>query len=142
MDATARGVDEFEGAAIRKYLIAAGQTPAETWAPFVTRWSRLRLPNGQVARSAWKEKRKPIQHLRCARNIKMVCGGRTRFAEVHFYMMFKLGEVRKPLAVVSVYGEHHQQLYDDSSKTYVSMQHSGTTDVRVIDIDCIRMDRR
>lgn len=60
--------------------------------------------------------------------------GRIRFAEVHFYLMFKVGEVRKPLAVVSLYGEHHQQLYEDSSKTYVTMQHLGNSGVRVIDV--------
>ncbi|KAJ7789224.1 hypothetical protein B0H14DRAFT_2627433 [Mycena olivaceomarginata] len=87
-DNAARDVDEFEGAAIRQYLIQ--------------------------------------------------CDGRTRFAEVHFYMNFKVREEHKPLAVVSLYGEHHQQLYEDSSKPYVTMQHLGDSDVRVIDIKSIQ----
>lgn len=37
--------------------------------PRVTRWSRLRLPNGQIARSAWKESLKAIEHVRIARQV-------------------------------------------------------------------------
>jgi hypothetical protein len=70
-DNASREVDEFEGAAIRAYLVSAGHPPSALWKPVVTRWSRVRLPNGQVARSAWKEKLKPIEKLRCARNIKV-----------------------------------------------------------------------
>ena len=39
------------------------------WQVMVKRWARLRLPNGQVARSAWKEKLKPLEKVRMARNI-------------------------------------------------------------------------
>jgi hypothetical protein len=41
------------------------------WSPSIYRWARLRLPNGQVARSAWKEKLKPLEKVRMARNIKV-----------------------------------------------------------------------
>ncbi|KAJ7852268.1 hypothetical protein B0H13DRAFT_2359585 [Mycena leptocephala] len=34
--------------------------------------------------------------------------------------------------------EHHEQLYRDSSKIYVTMQHLGNQGVRVIDITSIR----
>ena len=43
----------------------------EGWSPGVARWARLRLPNGQVARSAWKEKLKPVEKVRMARNVKV-----------------------------------------------------------------------
>ncbi|KAJ6564265.1 hypothetical protein B0H19DRAFT_1067845 [Mycena capillaripes] len=36
----------------------------------VVRWARLKLPNGQIARSAWKEKRRPLDKVRMARNVK------------------------------------------------------------------------
>ncbi|KAJ7705824.1 hypothetical protein B0H16DRAFT_1346030 [Mycena metata] len=137
-DGASRGVDEFEARALKTYLAAAGQRMTENWIPSVVRWSRLRLPNGQVARSAWKESLKPINRLRCARNVKVRCANKMRFAEVHFYLIFKVGDVRKPLAVVSMYGEHHAELFQESSKTYVTMQHLGNSDVRVIDVDCIQ----
>ena len=41
------------------------------WCPKVTRWAWLRLPNGQVARSHWKESLKPLRRLRIARNVKV-----------------------------------------------------------------------
>lgn len=44
-----------------------------TWldAPCVARWARLRLPNGQIARSAWKETLKPLTQIRISRNVKV-----------------------------------------------------------------------
>lgn len=44
---------------------------SDDWCPTITRWARLRLPNGQVARSTWKENLKPINKVRMARNIKV-----------------------------------------------------------------------
>ena len=61
-----------EAIALKKYLqnfhfLALG----EGWTPKITRWARLRLPNGQVARSQWKEALKPINKIRTARNVKV-----------------------------------------------------------------------
>lgn len=39
--------------------------------PRVIRWSRLRLPNGQIARCAWKENMKSLAQLRISRNVKV-----------------------------------------------------------------------
>jgi hypothetical protein len=41
--------------------------------PFAAvRWGRLRLPNGQIARSLWTEQSKPIDKIRMARNVKVI----------------------------------------------------------------------
>ncbi|KAJ7041114.1 hypothetical protein C8F04DRAFT_1303728 [Mycena alexandri] len=138
MDNIARPVSTLEAVAFRRYLASLGQNKDADWVPHVTRWSRVRLPNGQVARSRWKEINKPLEKLRMARNIKVLCNGKIRFAEVHFYLIFLVDGVPTPLAVVSFYGEHHQQLYDASSKTYVTMQHLGEAGISVIDIKTIR----
>lgn len=50
-----------------------------TW---VRRWARLRLPNGQIARSSWNEKRKALQNVRMSRNVK-----------VSFFCMYCIGRV-------------------------------------------------
>jgi hypothetical protein len=42
-------------------------------APKFFRWARLRLPNGQISRSAWKEKDRPVENSRSARNVKANC---------------------------------------------------------------------
>ncbi|KAG1751991.1 hypothetical protein EDD22DRAFT_784823, partial [Suillus occidentalis] len=44
----------------------------------------LRLPNGQVAQSAWKENGMSKQP-RMARNVKLFVDGHTSIAEVYFY---------------------------------------------------------
>jgi hypothetical protein len=71
-DITAREIDGRAGEAIRKYY--QEQAPDEfdpnSW-PHIIRWARLRLPNGQIARSAWKEKLKPMELVRMARNVKV-----------------------------------------------------------------------
>jgi hypothetical protein len=41
----------------------------DEWRPMVTRWARLQLPNGQIARSTWKEKE--MAKVRITRNVKV-----------------------------------------------------------------------
>jgi hypothetical protein len=65
-----------EASALLHYLRrATGEGSSESincdWCPKVTRWARLRLLNGQVARSHWKESLKPLGKLRTARNVKV-----------------------------------------------------------------------
>ncbi|KAJ7075031.1 hypothetical protein B0H15DRAFT_894600, partial [Mycena belliarum] len=69
-----------EALAIRKYLNAepAGDLKLK-------RWARLRLPNGQIARSAWKERQKPLKNVRMARNVKFNATGHDEIGEVQFY---------------------------------------------------------
>lgn len=71
MDSASRAVNNVEASAFRRYLASIGQTRDENWVPHITRWSRVRLPNGQVARSNWKESLKPLYKLRSARNVKV-----------------------------------------------------------------------
>ncbi|KAJ7088158.1 hypothetical protein C8R44DRAFT_751990 [Mycena epipterygia] len=117
-------VNGVEASAFRRYLASMGQIMDENWVPHITRWSRESL--------------KPLDKLRSARNIKVTCEGKSRFSEVHFYCLFMVGLEHKPLAIVSFYGEHHEELYQASSKTYVMMQHRGNSDVHVIDIESIQ----
>jgi hypothetical protein len=70
---TSRNMQTCECNALRTYL-NTHEIPienSEDWSPTITHWARLRLPNGQVTRSAWKEKLKPINKVRMARNIKV-----------------------------------------------------------------------
>jgi hypothetical protein len=57
--------------AIQTYLERNGCILPEPWEPRVRRWARVRLPNGQVARSSWKESLKRIDRLRISRNLKV-----------------------------------------------------------------------
>jgi hypothetical protein len=71
-DKALRAMRDCESQAFADYLnnTHAQQVP-EHWSPQIVRWARLRLPNGQVARSAWKEKLKPLEKVRMARNVKV-----------------------------------------------------------------------
>ena len=64
-----------EAAALLHFLDTAAVARSSVnryWCPKVTRWARLRLPNGQVARSHWKECLKPLGKVRTARNVKVI----------------------------------------------------------------------
>jgi hypothetical protein len=69
-DLIAQEVRGCEADAIRSYLSDAGSNVPQNWAPTVTRWARLRLPNGQITRSLWNEFEKKKTPRR-ARNIKV-----------------------------------------------------------------------
>lgn len=59
--------------ALRAYLFSQGEPnlPVENWDPFIRRWARLRLPNGQITRTLWKEsKRNPLK-MQITRHIKV-----------------------------------------------------------------------
>jgi hypothetical protein len=62
-----------ESNSIRAYMNGVQSDPNDiASAPLkITRWARIRLPTGQVARSAWKENLKPSEKLRMARCIKV-----------------------------------------------------------------------
>jgi hypothetical protein len=71
-DASACLIDGNPGTAIRKFYEEQGYGDFEDdWFPHIVCWARLRLPNGQIARSAWKEKLKAIEDVRMARNVKV-----------------------------------------------------------------------
>lgn len=60
-----------EAAALHNYLSAID--PAINPADFykVMRWARILLPNGQIARSLWKEANIPSEKIQTARNVKV-----------------------------------------------------------------------
>ncbi len=72
-DRYSRVMGEAEAAAFRLYIsykYSLTQLGSE-WPPKIVRWARLRLPNGQIARSRWKEALKPLNKIRTSRHIKV-----------------------------------------------------------------------
>ena len=71
IDKHARPVTSLESQAITEYLLSVGCPEASTqnlWR--VVRWACLQLPNGQKARTQWKEDAKPFGTYRTSRNVK------------------------------------------------------------------------
>lgn len=64
-------VTEAEANAIRAYLwhLDPSLDPEESFR--VRRWARARLPNGQIARSRWKEEVSRRNNIRTGRNVKV-----------------------------------------------------------------------
>jgi hypothetical protein len=71
MERNPHPVRECEIGAFRTYMRSEGEMVPDNWHPVITRWARLRLPNGLIARSAWKEKLKPLERVRIARVCKV-----------------------------------------------------------------------
>jgi hypothetical protein len=68
-DETAREIRGDEERAVLKYFETVVDDLEIGPHPRITRWSRLRLPNGQIAHSAWKENLKAIGQVRIARQV-------------------------------------------------------------------------
>jgi len=63
-----------QNAAIISYAVEHSQADTASARPAsmrLIRWACLRLPNGQIAQSAWKENAKTLKHIRMARNVKV-----------------------------------------------------------------------
>ncbi len=61
----------------------------------------------------------------------------TEFAEIHYYVLFKINNVNVPLAIASFHRHADVELYRAPSKTYASMQHSQDSDVCEFEIKCV-----
>lgn len=66
-----REVRPCEEVAIKNYYASMGRPVDPNWHPRVTRWARLEIPTQQIARSLWKESKKPLEQTRMARNVKV-----------------------------------------------------------------------
>lgn len=71
MDSQQRPVSDSESNAVIRYYGDNSEAVPIEWRPLVRRWARLQLPNGQIARSAWKECLKPLKKGRMARMVKV-----------------------------------------------------------------------
>lgn len=65
-------------------------------------------------------------------------GAKTHFAEVSFYMLFRTqADELKPVAMVSLYGPHNEELWQASSNTYWTAEHLRDRGTLVIDVKSI-----
>ncbi|OBZ71428.1 hypothetical protein A0H81_08373 [Grifola frondosa] len=121
-DSTSRKVTAREAAALRIFMESATGLSADGWIPEVTRWAWLQLPNGQIARSLWKEQNKRLEEVRMARNVKFhLEHGQPQLGMVNFYCLLDVEGVRKAVAVVSRYSERDAVLFSESSETLWSL---------------------
>ncbi|KAJ3792016.1 hypothetical protein GGU11DRAFT_866628 [Lentinula aff. detonsa] len=103
--------------------------------PFVRCFGRLRLPNGQIARSLYVEvdllkKCKP----RNTRNVKLLRNDVVDFAEVWYYFMSDESgsNFKQAFAVVSVYDQPIAELLRQSSNALWACDHLGVNNLQVV----------
>ncbi|KAJ6535144.1 hypothetical protein B0H19DRAFT_1004445, partial [Mycena capillaripes] len=96
----------------------------------VVRWARLRLPNGQIARSLWREAHRPLNKLRIARNI--LFDGKHQIAEVHFYFRAEIQGTVQTLALVDLYSEPDEEFAHESYNTVIICGHGKGEHLAVI----------
>ncbi|KIK78286.1 hypothetical protein PAXRUDRAFT_16952 [Paxillus rubicundulus Ve08.2h10] len=58
--------------------------------PCIQKWARLLLPNGQIARSVWREALKPPEQLRVSHNVKFLLNGNVHCGEVQYFTQLSI----------------------------------------------------
>lgn len=70
-------------------------------------------------------------------NIQVLLEEQYHLAKVHYYVILKIHSKKIPVAIASIYGLPHKELYESSFQTYVSVISQQDIDVRVFDIKAI-----
>ncbi|KIJ07609.1 hypothetical protein PAXINDRAFT_90134 [Paxillus involutus ATCC 200175] len=116
------------------------------------RWARLRLKNGQIARSAWRETLKAVHNLRVSRNVSFSHLAQTRFGEIQYFARLPY-HVDNPaedydfhnIALLKLYSCPDQDLVNMSSQTVAACTLTNTlivVDVKHINTVVVMIPRR
>ncbi|KAJ3019329.1 hypothetical protein NUW54_g116 [Trametes sanguinea] len=141
-DSTSRWVTDSEAAAFYTYLTGLDERPSGAMCEFslkVRKYARLRLPNGQVARSAWKETLKPLANSRIARIVKVMLDGKMEIAEVRYYCRLPMSgtDTFRTVAMLSIFGARDEELFADLYGTVWLAPYRGDQALRVADVSHI-----
>ncbi|CDO72543.1 hypothetical protein BN946_scf184983.g26 [Trametes cinnabarina] len=128
-------VPPAESLAIHSYMNKSGHPMMGTWLPLVRRWARLRLPNGQIARTAWKEcvLESRGRALRRARMVKLT-GTPSRFVEVQYFFLMDIGGARRALAMVAPFSPPDAGILAESENTLLACTPPGADQREVLDV--------
>ena len=125
----------------------------------VRRWAKLRLPTGQNCYSAWKEKEKPLEKRRTARNVKVrstsltlvlqlypllmllqvFLDNQTHITEVYFFIHLCYNRDERALALISLFSNPDPTLLRLSVNTLWSCESLGDSALKSINVKCIRI---
>ncbi|RDX43646.1 hypothetical protein OH76DRAFT_1360979 [Lentinus brumalis] len=130
-DRVERAVSAAEGRAIHSFLHQQGLRLNPLWSAVVRRWARLAIPNGQVARSAWKEVARELRGKQPRRS-RMVKLHGDRFAEVQYYFPYDINGRLEGLAMIAPFSSPDAALLTYSRGTLMACTHPGDTAREVI----------
>ncbi|KAJ7265583.1 hypothetical protein C8J57DRAFT_1330006, partial [Mycena rebaudengoi] len=131
-----RGV---QGEAIQACLeeLTGNPSPPNSY-PSLQRYARLRLPNGQILRSAWKEEQRVLQHIRMARNARFTDDeDNEAYAEIQFFFQVDLDGEVLTLALIHLYYPPDMDLLEASSNTLWVCDGPEPASPQVIDVRVI-----
>jgi hypothetical protein len=128
-----RDVSQAEGDAIMRYWQFKNWPNAEGWPRAVKRWGRLRLPNGQLVRSAWVESRSHCSRRRTT-IVKVSTSSGFEIAEVKYFFRLQFGPTIYSLALLSTFSEPNMELLEKSSHTVYASHYRGEEALVVLDI--------
>ncbi|KAJ7136449.1 hypothetical protein C8R43DRAFT_893888, partial [Mycena crocata] len=122
------------GEAISDYLAAEeGEMADAGWNPRAARWARMRLPNGQIIRSVWKESK--LFTVRIARNLKFNSeDSDVLYGEVQFFFQATVKGTERNLALISVYSPPNAALLKKSFETVAECDYFGEDNLQVIEV--------
>ncbi|KAI0823245.1 hypothetical protein BC628DRAFT_1453871 [Trametes gibbosa] len=141
MDNCMRTVSDLEARAFYEYFSVWAPTlcldhGSDSFSWRVRKWARLQLPQGMVARSAWKECDKPLSKMRMARCVKFTNGqGTIDIGEVRYFC--QVTPELSPVAMVSVFDARDEALYARSLGTVELLTYHGEDSLRVIPVKAI-----
>ncbi|KAI0355296.1 hypothetical protein OH77DRAFT_1540048 [Trametes cingulata] len=139
-DQRPRYIEGPEETALGAYLQGHG-VDASAWRCLIWKWARVRLPNGQIARTAWKECQgeRRGNAVRRSRMIK-VCLKDDRFAEVQYFFPLTLhgSETDLHLAMVSLFTPPDPAIRKETHDVLLACRYQGALSREVVDIKDIR----
>ncbi|KAJ4500088.1 hypothetical protein C8R41DRAFT_863424 [Lentinula lateritia] len=102
----------------------------------IRKWGRLRLPNGQIARSLYSESDKNRANVRNTRNVKIRVDGLKTYAEVWYYFLYapdpQCPDDLTAYALVSIYSDPLKEVLADSYNELWACFYQGDKCLRVI----------
>ncbi|PPQ81352.1 hypothetical protein CVT24_001144 [Panaeolus cyanescens] len=104
----------------------------------VRKWGRLRLANGQIARSVFSESRRNAPNSRNTRNIKAKVNGLYIFCEVQYYFLHEVDDENfAAFALVSQYSDPDPVLWEQSYHTLHVCQYQGNAHLICLPVQSI-----
>ncbi|KAM6490358.1 hypothetical protein JOM56_014335 [Amanita muscaria] len=76
------------------------------------RWARLRLPNRETVRCAWKELEN--RNTRTSRNIQFKSGDSLCYGEIQYFFCLTIANQKRAFAMISRYSDPDQDLLEQS----------------------------
>ncbi|KAF8890250.1 hypothetical protein CPB84DRAFT_1837475 [Gymnopilus junonius] len=108
------------------------------------KWGRLQLPNGQIARSLFSEKKRVSEDTRISRNVKLetkvILNDEVQFAEVQYFFLDRDSDEpgeQIAYAILSMYGLPNNEMLVESSYTLHACEYTGQNNLQCLPITTI-----